>query len=226
MKITHHLTDKLLMAYSAGQLPEAFSLVVATHISLCDECRARLASFDALGGAVLEETQDVPMSSGSLDATMKMIRDRAARGVGNPDDPVAAPRFGGRRVADCVLPQPVRSYVGGDLDAVRWRSVGGGVRQAILPTARDARVRLLHIPAGVAVPDHGHNGTELTQVLRGAFRDERGYFGPGDIDIATEDTHHTPIAEGDEDCICLAATDAPLRFRAFLPRIAQPFFRI
>ncbi len=223
MKIRHHLSDKLLMAYSAGALPEAFSLVVATHISLCDECRARLASYDAVGGAVLEDTPDVAMSSGSLAATMKLIRERAAADVG-PSPRAPEPTALG--MTETVLPAPVREYVGGDIDAVRWRPLGGGVRQAILPTAKDARVRLLHIPAGVAVPDHGHRGTELTQVLRGAFRDEHDRFGPGDIEIATEDTHHTPVAEPGEDCICLAATDAPLRFNALLPRIAQPFFRI
>ena len=37
MTIRHHLSDQLLMAYAAGQLPEAFNLVVATHVSLCDE---------------------------------------------------------------------------------------------------------------------------------------------------------------------------------------------
>ena len=39
-EITHHLTDALLMAYSAGTLPEAFNLAVATHVSMCDACRA------------------------------------------------------------------------------------------------------------------------------------------------------------------------------------------
>ena len=53
--IRHHLTDDLLMGYAAGVLPEAFSLVAATHVSLCDDCRARLAAFEAVGGAVLEE---------------------------------------------------------------------------------------------------------------------------------------------------------------------------
>ena len=48
MTIRHHLSDPLLMAYSAGQLPEAFSLVVATHVSLCDDCRSRLLAFDAI----------------------------------------------------------------------------------------------------------------------------------------------------------------------------------
>jgi putative transcriptional regulator len=35
-----------------------------------------------------------------------------------------------------------------------------------------------------------------------------------------------PVADIGEDCICLAATDAPLRFRRLIPRIAQPFLRI
>jgi putative transcriptional regulator len=34
------------------------------------------------------------------------------------------------------------------------------------------------------------------------------------------------VAEAGADCICLAATDAPLRFNKLIPRMAQPFFRI
>ncbi len=218
MTIRHHLTDQLLMAYSAGELPEAFSLVVATHISRCDECRARLASFDAVGGAVLTQCDAAPMASGSLAATMAMIRSRAIEGVGPPRER-PAPVSG-------LFPAPLRDYVGGDLDRVQWRAVGGGVRQAILRTEGPGSVRLLRIPAGVAVPDHGHRGLELTQVLQGAFHDGEHRFGPGDIDVADESTHHTPVAEDGPDCICLAATDAPLRFRSLLPRIAQPFLRI
>ena len=40
--IKHHLSKKLLMAYSAGQLEEGFALAIATHISMCDQCRAEL----------------------------------------------------------------------------------------------------------------------------------------------------------------------------------------
>lgn len=218
MSIKHHLTDALLMAYSAGELPEAFNLVVATHVSLCDECRARLASFDAVGGAVLEECEDASMTPDALAATMERIR----MGSGAPIHTDAATR----RDLSALFPAPLRDYVGGDIDAVKWRPVGGGVRQAILPTSKDASVRLLHIPAGAAVPDHGHRGLELTQVLKGAFRDEHDRFGAGDIEVATEADVHTPVAEPGEDCICLAATDAPLKFTGLLPRLAQPFFRI
>lgn len=214
--IQHHLNDALLMAYSAGTLPEAFSLTVAAHISMCDECRARLGAFDALGGNLIDETAPADIAPESFEETLALIENGPA--------PEAKPAQPIRRKG--VLPAPVQEYVGGDLEAVKWKPIGMGVKQAILPTSRDATVRLLYIPAGAAVPDHGHNGTELTLVLQGAFADEVDRFGPGDIEIANEDLDHTPVAEIGEDCICLAATDAPLKFRSFLPRIAQPFLRI
>ena len=216
MSIRHHLSDELLMAHAAGTLPEAFDLVIATHVSLCDECRARLGALEAVGGAVLERAEGSALAPGALHETLRRIRTGAA-----PRDTRKDPI-----VAQAVLPAPVRDYVGGDLEAVRWRSVGGGVRQAILRTSRGAKVRLLSIPGGARMPDHGHRGLELTQVLQGAFTDDGERFGPGDVEIATEETQHTPMAEAGPDCICLVATDAPLRFATVLPRLAQPFFRI
>ena len=215
MTIRHHLSDQLLMAYAAGDLPEAFSLVVATHVSLCDECRAALAGFEAVGGAVLDATDAVEMGEDSLTATLMRLSGRVGSAAVTP-----APRRRG------TLPAPVQDYVGGDIDAVKWRSIGLGVRQAILPTGDGGTVRLLRIPAGQSVPDHGHRGLELTLVLQGAFRDSTDRFGPGDVEIADADLDHTPVAEAGADCICLAATDARLRFNSLLPRLAQPFFRI
>ncbi|MFZ1346388.1 MAG: ChrR family anti-sigma-E factor, partial [Tabrizicola sp.] len=125
-----------------------------------------------------------------------------------------------------IFPAPLAGYVGGDLSAVRWRRVGGGVRQAILPTGKGATARLLHIPAGTAIPDHGHRGMELTLVLQGAFADQGESFGPGDVEISDETVEHRPVVTAGQDCICLAAADAPLRFLGLIPRLAQPFLRI
>ncbi len=212
MTIKHHLTDDLLMAYSAGQLPEAFSLLVATHLSMCDDCRAHADSFDMIGGALLDDDTTVSMAAESLEQTMSRIAGMSPM----PRKPALS----------ASLPAPLLDYIGGDLSSVKWRAIGMGVRQAILPTGKGATVRLLHIPAGQAVPDHGHRGMELTLVLQGAFRDATDRFGPGDVEVATADLNHKPVAEAGVDCICLAATDAPLRFNAFLPRMLQPFFRI
>lgn len=214
MTIRHHLSDPLLMAYAAGQLPEAFNLVVATHLSLCDECRARCEAYDAVGGALVQDADAAAMGADSLALVMERIESL-------PQATQRAPLRGAG-----ILPAPLVDYIGGGLEAVKWRPIGMGVKQAILPTAPDASVRLLYIPAGVAVPDHGHRGMELTLVLQGAFSDSTDRFARGDIEIADEALVHTPVAEAGAACICLAATDAPLRFKTMLPRIAQSMFRI
>jgi putative transcriptional regulator len=211
MMIRHTLPDNLLMGYAAGSLPEAFNLVIAAHVSLSDDARVRLGAFEAVGGAVLDDAPGVALSDDSLAAMM-------ARLDGLPQANARAPMQ-----ADEIFPAPLADYVGRGL---RWQSLGRGVKQAILRTDSDASARLLRIPAGQVMPDHGHKGTELTLVLQGAFFDGNHRFGRGDVDVATEETDHTPIAEAGQDCICLAATDAPLKFHGLVPRLAQRFFRI
>ena len=212
--IKHHLPDKILMAYSAGQLSEAFNLVVATHISLCDECRVTMSSFEALGGVLLESETVEDITAPDLQATMALIEATV------PAARVTAPR------QPTETPFPLSAYIGDSLDAIKWKPVGMGVKQAILKTSAAATARLLYIPAGMAVPDHGHGGTELTLVLRGAYSDETAHFKRGDVEIADEDMHHTPVADTHSDCICLAVTDAPLKFSGVLPRLLQPLLRI
>ena len=212
--IKHHLTDKILMAYSAGQLSEAFNLIVATHISMCDECRAAMSSFDALGGALLENECLNGEPAPDLQATMALIK------AETPPDRTPPP------VRSTETPFPLVAYVGDNLDDVKWKPVGMGVKQSILQTSAEATARLLYIPAGVAVPDHGHHGTELTLVLRGAYSDETDHFKRGDVEIAGEDLHHTPIADAHSDCICLAVTDSPIKYSGGLPRKLQPLLMI
>ncbi|WP_156788573.1 ChrR family anti-sigma-E factor [Roseobacter sp. CCS2] len=214
-QIKHHLTEPLLMGYAAGTLPEAFNLVVATHISMCDTCRAALAEYEAVGGEVMLDAEPIDVAEDALAATLAMI-----------DGGQVAEKPAPVRTQNSVFPGPLQDYVNGDIDSLKWRKVGGGVSQLVLNTSKDASVRLLRIPAGTAVPDHGHRGTELTLVLQGAFTDEEDRFGAGDVEVANEDLHHTPVAEDGLDCICLAATDAPLLFNGLVPRIAQKFIGI
>lgn len=214
MAIQHHLDEATLMAYAAGTLPEAFSLMVAAHISMCDTCRAAMESYDAVGGTLMDSHSDsVAMADDSLQQTLARIETSPAV------DPIKPKRTG-------TLPAPIQDYVGGDLDAVRWRPVGMGVKQAVLPTSSTATARLLYIPAGAAIPDHSHDGQEMTLVLQGAFHDEDDRFARGDVEIADDSVSHTPIADIGEDCICLAVTDAPLLFKSWLPRVVQRFVKI
>lgn len=208
--IIHHTPDHLLTAYAAGTLPQPFALVVAAQISLCVESRAAFEAHQAVGGMVLEGSDAAPVSM-DLKANVLDLLDA-------PDEEV--PAF--ERVG--VFPGPVMQALKGK--PPRWKRLGGGVKQTILSADDTGSVRLLYIPPGQAVPDHTHGGLELTLVLQGSFSDETGRYGVGDLEVADEDLEHTPIADYGAPCICLAATDAPLKFRSILPRVLQPLFRI
>lgn len=210
-EIRHHVPDPMMRDYATGALDYPFGLVVASHVSLCDECRARLHSHEALGGAALEEAAAADLSSGLRAAVLSRL-DAA------PPAPAAPPRRSG------IYPGPLVEALKGA--PPRWKSLGLGVRQCILHAGAEGSVRLLHIPAGQAVPEHGHNGIELTLVLQGSFVDETDRFGVGDLEVADNDLTHVPVAGPGAPCICLAATDAPLRFKGLMPRLTQRLFRI
>jgi len=208
--ITHHIPDAMLASHAAGSLPGAYSVVVASHVSLCVECRAALEAHQSLGGVVLESASEVAVS-----AQLKFdILSRL-------DDPFAPePEY----TRSGIFPGPVMAALKGR--APRWKTLGMGERQDILSADKHGSLRLRYIPPGQAVPDHSHSGLELTLVLQGSFSDKTGRFAVGDLEIADEDLEHTPTADEGDPCICLAATDAPLRFRAIVPRLLQPLLRI
>jgi putative transcriptional regulator len=66
----------------------------------------------------------------------------------------------------------------------------------------------------------------MTMVLQGSFSDEIDNFYRGDVELGDDNLTHTPKAGMDEHCICIAATEAPLVFNSWLPKLLQPFIRI
>lgn len=221
MTIRHHLSDDLLVSYAAGSLAEGWSLAVATHLALCPACRKRLAVAEGIGGELLEAA-DAPSSE--ADSSWEAVRRRIAQSTPTPNE---APRAAPAARRDHGLPEPLRSYLGGDVETLRWRSLGRGASQIRIQTAdTETQVRLLRIPAGKPVPEHSHGGRELTLVLSGSFADDKGLFARGDIEDADASLTHQPIATPGEDCICLAVTDAPLRFRSWIVRAIQPLLGI
>jgi len=208
--IHHHTPDALLAAYASGNLPQPFALVVATHVSMCLECRAALLAHQTVGGAVMEAGAQAAVSDGLKASILDQLDDEPAPEV--------------NYTRSSIFPSPVMAALKGK--PPRWKSLGMGVRQSILSADKAGSVRLLYIPGGRAMPDHSHNGMELTLVLQGSFSDETGRFGVGDIEVAFDDLEHTPTADVGPACICLAATDAPLQFSSLIPRMLQPIFRI
>lgn len=203
--IRHHPEEDLLLGLAAGRLAPGAALVVAVHLEGCSECRARLHTLQALGGALLEQVAPVPPAPGSWERTLARI-DAAAPPAATAAAGAAAPAGW---PAGVQWPASLR-----DCAVSKWRWMGPGMRFARVgvPEEGQGSMFLLRIGAGRSLPRHTHRGTELTQVLCGSFDDGRAVFGGGDFDAADGEVHHQPVVRAGGECICLAWLDAPLRF--------------
>lgn len=219
MTIVHHPSEELLLDYASGAMSESWSLAVATHLALCPACRREVTCMEAVGGGLLDALTPAGCSDATFDAVLARLTDdidEALIAITPQETAGPAP----------VLPEPLRGYIGADLDDVPWQRLGLGAYQCLVRTDDGVTARLLRIPAGRPVPEHTHRGQELTLVLRGAFSDQTGHYGAGDFQDADEHLKHQPHAAPGEDCICLAITDAPLRFRSLAARLVQPLLGI
>jgi putative transcriptional regulator len=120
----------------------------------------------------------------------------------------------------------VAQYLECGISALPWRSAGRGLAIAKLRATRDERLWLLRAAAGTVLPRHTHSGSELTLVLKGAFFNRDRIYAAGDMEDADETTDHQPVVTNEGECLCLAVTEGPLRFRALLPRLAQSYLGI
>lgn len=200
--ITHHPGDELLIAYAAGASDEAMSLIVATHLALCPECRREVARAERAGGALLDDLDPAPLSDSALASTMARLNGAEAKPASN-----LGPRNGFK------TPEPLRSWVGGDLDSVRWISVTRGLSYRPVLLRKDTSAQLVRSKPGHGISLHTHRGEEFSLVLTGGYSDATGHYLRGDVQTAAPDLLHHPVADAGEDCITLAVANAPLAFR-------------
>ena len=203
--ITHHPADDLVVDYATGSLAEAESLLVATHASMCGECRARIASVEAIGAAMLDVAEEAVVSDEAFASVIAKISSA------NDDDAESRPVVDLDTETRRLVPPPLRPLLGASLSALKWRRAGRGIKKAELPDYGDHRVALLEIRAGQKVPTHTHSGTEYTLVLSGAFSDGRSSYRAGDVALADSSIDHAPVADADAPCLCLTIQDGGTR---------------
>jgi putative transcriptional regulator len=225
--IKHHLSDLTLGAFSAGSLTESISLVAASHISLCPSCLERQEKLEELGGTQLQRSEPEDMSQDALQKVMAKLGKQELRQEPNLVNDSMHLSSGGPslRGGTPKIPQPLQAYVPDKLENLEWKSLAPGIKYFAISTLQTAggTLSMLKIAPSVNIPEHGHQGIELTQILKGSFRDEVGCFSVGDIADLDGDTIHQPIVDSDESCVCLIASEAPLKFTGIVPRLVNYF---
>jgi len=200
MTVTHHPPEELLLDYAAGTTDEATSLALATHLTLCPNCRKDVALAESLGGALLEGEEDASLSGDALSKVLARLDD-------------AVPTTALASAKSSSVPAPLRVYIGDEFAAVRWTNAGGGTFFKQVFRQKRANVRLIRSTPGEGVGFHTHRADEYTVCLSGGYSDQTGRYARGDWQTATPDLLHRPVADAGEDCISLTVNYAPLRFR-------------
>lgn len=219
--ITHRLGDEWIMEYAAGTLSEGEAVLVASHLSFLPDSERSLNAAEAIGGSLLENEASAAMAPDALAAVLARI-DAPANDEVATLEPAVPPAHAAE---NDVLPAPLRKWLGlKNVDDLEWSFMGPGMKKVMLWRGPgDQRVWMLRARPGTNIPVHGHRGTELTLVLKGAFKDPHGRFARGDIEEKNEADMHGLTIEDGEECICLALTEGPIRLKGLAARLIQPF---
>lgn len=208
--------DDLLLRHAAGALDAGFSLLVETHLAISSGARRIHAQFEALGGALLDDMAPADVDPAALNCALRAIDDESRAAETEPAREARRPRM----PEAFELPGPLAH-----VDIHPWRWIAPGVRSAriALPKSSGSRAFLLEIAAGGTVPKHGHEGDEVTCVLRGGFRDGDAHFGPGDVARVDERIEHDIVIDSGTACLCLIAMEGRTRPSSWFGRLYQKF---
>jgi putative transcriptional regulator len=211
----HHPHLDLLTEYAAGSLSLAQSSCIAAHLNYCDECQRGVVQLQNVGAALFEAQDAAPVGDGLLDAVLKRLDEEAPLSYQRP------------LASGNATPALLQRLMSGDFSDLPWRKVTDALSISYLKTGDpNYEFALYRIRAGREIPDHDHHGSEMTLVLEGGFSDERGTYHPGDFIVRGADEQHAPRALPDQDCLCLAVLDAPLKFTGWKFRWMNPFLRL
>lgn len=194
----HHPSDAIIADYVAGALRPAFAVVVAAHLEGCAHCRRAVEAFEALGGAMVEDLAGAELSDDAVDRVMA--------GIERPYEDPSAP----------AAPAVERIPFGREM----WIGPGMGIRKARIDDSGDL-LYLLRLPPGLQTIPHGHQGQEFTAVLKGAFEDGSGRFTAGDFAEMTDEIDHQPSVAPDGECLCLIASERPMKVKTLIGRFVH-----
>lgn len=194
----HHPSEAVLADYVAGAMRPAFATVVAAHLESCAHCRTTVQTLEALGGVMVADLPEEQLSEEALPRALASI-----------ERPHAVEQVAVKPVAD-------RIAFGRE---IRF-GPGMAVRKARIDDSGDL-LYLLRLPAGLKTIPHSHQGLEFTTVLKGAFDDDEGRFAAGDFAEMTDEIDHRPTVVSDGECVCLIASERPMKVRNFVGRVVQ-----
>jgi putative transcriptional regulator len=222
--IKFHPNEEHLFHYVTGDLNPAMLMMVGTHVDMCPHCQEQVQEMeDMLANKVFGQSH-IPHEFAAANDDFNgdaMLQQIMAQSPAPSDSIRVAPMSNelileGKRFTLPATLARSQHRIG------EWHKLIGQMWRAPISVGGDDVLTFIYMDKGVRVPEHTHKGREATLVVNGVFNDESAEYKDGDFVFLDGSVKHTPETR-DEDCLTLAALDAPMQFTSGLSRLLNPF---
>ncbi|HCH69911.1 MAG TPA: transcriptional regulator [Colwellia sp.] len=221
--IKHHPKFELIQRFVNGELPASLSAGIAIHADRCSECKQQIAQLtEELSYASFEEVYldrfivgetETPENVESLDFDEAIAAITESSDIDIIEQKIEKNITFKEQVY--TLPSVLNNMVFG-----KTANIGKLARARIELDENEIHSSLLHIEPGGSVPEHTHNGFELTVLIAGKFSDEAGEYVPGDFIMLDKKHQHHPVSE--KGCLCFTVANDSLHFTQGINKLLNP----
>ncbi|MEZ9184777.1 ChrR family anti-sigma-E factor [Vibrio splendidus] len=229
--IKHHPNAAILKDFVDGTLADSVSLIVSSHVELCEHCQQQVSIltaqaadsvFESDTSAFESDTSGLQLSDSEMDAFLsddgEFDFDAIAQITADSSQAIeVTPEVQQVTVADTTftIPRALNSVARKD-----WMNLGKISRARLDFDDEAHHTSLLHIDKDGQVPCHTHKGFEITLLLEGSFEDEMGVYNKGDFIWLDGDHTHQPATK--EGCVCLTVSSDALYFTKGVSQLFNP----
>ncbi|WP_258806746.1 ChrR family anti-sigma-E factor [Pseudidiomarina sp. CB1] len=223
--IKFHPNEEHLFHYVTGDLSPALLMMVGTHVDMCPRCQEQVRDIEAMVATKLfgqtQVPQDFSAANDSFDNDAMLQQIMAQTPTHKASDSAH------NALVDELVLEGKRFKLPATLARSHhrigeWHKLIGHMWRAPVQIGGDDVLTFIYMDKGTKVPEHTHKGREATLVVNGVFNDETAEYRDGDFVFLDGSVKHTPETR-DEDCLTLAALDAPMHFTSGLSRLLNPF---
>lgn len=218
--IQHHPALDLLIKYAGKRLNEPLSLFLATHISLCPQCRQEVRALELIGGN-LPEPQ--PLETMERRLLLTAIKDKLSSMPKVEPLPSLQPyptQTPSGNIVDWPIPTPLKSYIADGINHLSWSPAMGATAVALPVNDDDGyTASLFWLQAGKSASRHTHVGIEFIMPLIGSVADDRGVWHTGDVQVNDFNVTHSPVVGTNMDCLCLGVASGEAKLVGLWDRL-------
>ncbi|MEZ9535292.1 transcriptional regulator [Vibrio lentus] len=229
--IKHHPNAAILKDFVDGNLADSVSLIVSSHVELCEHCQKQVSmltaqaaesAFESDTSAFENDTAGLKLSDNEMDAFLADDGEfdfdainQITADLSQDVEVVVEAQQETVSNTTFTIPRALNSVVRKD-----WMNLGKISRARLDFDDESHHTSLLHIDKDGQVPCHTHKGFEITLLLEGSFEDEMGVYNKGDfIWLDGEHTHQPATKEG---CVCLTVSSDALYFTKGVSQLFNP----